>query len=349
MPVVADLTIPIRIDLNTFRRDMSRVQEIGTKAGESFSKAFSDSVRSHTGQIGNQTAETFSRSVTEGIRSKTGMMDNVITGVFQGIGQHVAKTLTGMVGGAFNALVSAAQSTFSAISNVITSTINTIRSFAGESLRLASEFDTMQKSLDHVAGSSQAGAQQLAFVRQEAQRLALPLQEATLGYTRLAAAAKGTALEGENTKAIFSAVGQASRVFGLNAEQTSGALTALEQMISKGTVSAEELRGQLGERIPGAFQIAARAMGMTTGELDKLLQQGLIPASDFLPRFARQLEAETSGGLAGAMATATAKATQLNNAIADTKVRFGEAIASCIYIHIGCSVDGIGSDTIRLW
>ena len=40
---------------------------------------------------------------------------------------------------------------------------------------------------------------------------------------------------------------------GLSADQTSGVLLALQQMISKGTVQAEELRGQLGERLPGAL------------------------------------------------------------------------------------------------
>ena len=57
----------------------------------------------------------------------------------------------------------------------------------------------------------------------------------------------------------------------LSAYESEGAFKALEQMLSKGKVSAEELRGQLGERIPGAFQIAARAMGMTTSELDKFM------------------------------------------------------------------------------
>lgn len=315
---------------------------IGDSAAETFSRAFNDGVRTRMGQTATQAAESFSRNLTEGIRSKSSMIDNVIVGVFQGIGQKVAQTLTGMVGGAFNVLASAAQSVFGTITRIISDTFNTIRGFAGESLRLAAEFDTMRKSLDFVSGSAQLGAQQFAFVRQEAQRLALPLQEAAVAYTRLSAAARGTALEGANTQAIFSAVGQASRVFGLTAEQTSGALLALEQMISKGNVSAEELRGQLGERIPGAFQIAARAMGMTTAELDKLLEQGLVPASEFLPRFAKQLEAETAGGLAGAMGTAAAKAVQLNNVIAETKVRFGEAIAPAFTSILDAVSTGLG-------
>jgi tape measure domain-containing protein len=84
---------------------------------------------------------------------------------------------------------------------------------------------------------------------------------------------------------------------GLRADQTSGVLLALQQMISKGTVQAEELRGQLGERLPGAFQIAARAMGVTTAELGKMLEQGQVVAEDFLPKFGKALE-ENLGGAA---------------------------------------------------
>ena len=56
-----------------------------------------------------------------------------------------------------------------------------------------------------------------------------------------------------------------------------GAFLALGQMISKGKVQAEELRGQLGKRLPGAFQLAAKAMGMTTAALDKFMADGKPP------------------------------------------------------------------------
>jgi len=42
-------------------------------------------------------------------------------------------------------------------------------------------------------------------------------------------------------------------------------------MASKGVVSMEELRGQLGEALPGALQAAASGMGVTTVDLIKLV------------------------------------------------------------------------------
>jgi len=60
--------------------------------------------------------------------------------------------------------------------------------------------------------------------------------------------------------------------------------------MSKGTIQAEELRGQLGEALPGAFGIMAKAVGVTEQELSKMMKAGELLASEVLPKFAKQLE-----------------------------------------------------------
>jgi tape measure domain-containing protein len=108
------------------------------------------------------------------------------------------------------------------------------------------------------------------------------------GLSRLTVAARGTALEGEQVKKVFLGVAQASAAMSLSADDTAGALRAVEQMISKGKVTAEELRGQLGERLPGAFQLMAKAAGVSTARLDEMLKQGDV-GIDILDRFADEL------------------------------------------------------------
>ncbi len=90
------------------------------------------------------------------------------------------------------------------------------------------------------------------------------------------------------------------------------------------TVSMEELRGQLAERIPGAFQIAARSMNLTEQELFKLIATGQLAATDFLPKFANQLSSETAGGVAGASNTAQSSLTRLKTAITEIQVAAGK-------------------------
>jgi tape measure domain-containing protein len=175
------------------------------------------------------------------------------------------------------------------------------------------EADRLRASFSQAVGASGAAAE-LAFVRREAERLGVPLQESAEAYGKLAAAARGTNMEGAATREVFKAITEAATVFHLSAVETEAALRSVQQMMSKGKVQAEELRGQLGDRLPGAFQTAARAMGVTTAELDKMLENGELLADQFLPRFAEQLRRELAGSVESASQSASADLNRLENA-----------------------------------
>jgi len=167
--------------------------------------------------------------------------------------------------------------------------------------------EKMGKSLQAALGSMNAAVDAQKFLRQESERLGLVFMDQVKSYTSLAAAARGTALEGEQTQKIFTSITTASTALGLSADETSGALNAIQQMMSKGNVQAEELRGQLAERLPGAFGMAAEAMGVTTVQLNKMLKDGEVLASDLLPKLADVLVNRY-----GSAATEAANLTQAN-------------------------------------
>lgn len=187
-------------------------------------------------------------------------------------------------------------------------------SAAGERLR------TM---LDYATGGKSAA--EMVYITQVANRLGLDMQTTAQAFGGFAAAARGTSLEGDKARGVFEAVAKSSAVMGNSADETRGILLALQQMLSKGTVSAEELRGQLGERMPGAFQIAARSMGVTTQELGKMLEQGQVLSEDFLPKFARQLEQELGGAADKAAERLDAATNRINNAWERLKRNFGDS------------------------
>ena len=166
--------------------------------------------------------------------------------------------------------------------------------FARDVVKAGLAMERFERALKVATGSTKNAAREMQFVISTAQNLGINLESTAGAYSKLAAAARGTALQGQATREIFLAISEASVVLGLTAAQTGGALTAIEQIISKGKVSAEELRGQLGERLPGAFQIAARAIGKTTAELDVMLRKGELTAEQLLPELARELR-ETFG------------------------------------------------------
>lgn len=184
--------------------------------------------------------------------------------------------------------------------------------------------DRLRNSLNFAVGKDNAG-RDMGFIRDTAKTLGLELVSTASQYTMLAASSRGTNMEGRQTKELFTALAGASTVLGMNVEQTEGAFRAVQQMMSKGKVQAEELRGQLGERLPGAFQIAARAMGVTTGELDKMLETGQVMADDFLPRFAAQLKKELGESVPESAQSAQAAINRLSTAWFDFKTNVNDS------------------------
>ncbi len=187
-------------------------------------------------------------------------------------------------------------------------------SAAAERLRIGLDF-----------ASARGSADEINYLRRTTYDLGLQFQSTAQSYMQFQAAAKGTTLEGDKARAVFESVAKASAVMGLSAEQNSGVLLALQQMVSKGTVQAEELRGQLGERLPGAFQIAARSMGVTTAELGKMLEMGEVISEDFLPKFAAELEKTLGDAPEKAANRLDASINRYNNAWEQFKQSLGDS------------------------
>lgn len=173
-----------------------------------------------------------------------------------------------------------------------------IRDISAELLRAQGRLDNFQAGVQFALGRD--AGNDLDYTREKASELGLELTSLSRSYVQFMASARGTSLEGTRSREVFEAVAQASSVLGLSAERQEGALRALAQMMSKGTVQAEELRGQLGDQLPGAFRTAAAAIGVTEGKLSEMLERGEIIASDFLPKFAAQLRKDLGDNVTAA-------------------------------------------------
>jgi len=84
---------------------------------------------------------------------------------------------------------------------------------------------------------------------------------------------------------------QAVLLAGGTGEDLEYAALALQQMAGKGTLSLEELRGQLGERIPKAVQIMAEALGYSNiQQFFKDVEKGAIDSSTAIEAFFSKLD-----------------------------------------------------------
>ena len=146
-------------------------------------------------------------------------------------------------------------------------------------------------------------------VTQLSKQYLLPLRDATEQYTKLKASIVGAGLGTKETTKVFQGIASAVIATGGRAEDLNSALRATAQVFSKGKVSAEELRQQIGERLPGAFTIFAQSIGKTPQQLDKALEDGKVTLGDFL-KFSEELYrryGKTAGILADAPENAGAR------------------------------------------
>lgn len=192
-----------------------------------------------------------------------------------------------------------------------------------ELVNAAAQMESMREGLRAVSGSAEQAGKDMDFVRTVANRVGADVTQVGQAFLGLQAATKGTAVEGEPTRQVFEAVATAMGKAGKSASETQNALVALSQMASKGTVSMEELRGQLGEALPGALQAAANGLGITTQDLIKLVEEGQIAASDLFPALSKGLN-DLYGG-APAAQTLSQEITNIKNAFTEMAANIGEA------------------------
>ncbi|WP_096988138.1 tape measure protein [Escherichia coli] len=173
--------------------------------------------------------------------------------------------------------------------------------------------DSAQRAAKFVLGDKASEAE--TFIRGLADKTGLNISEGLSSYAKFAAGAQGS-MSQEQTQELFGNATAMSRLMGLSNDELNGILKAFEQMASKGKIQAEELRGQLGDRMAGAFKLFAEALGMTATELDAAMKNGKILSADTLPKVAKQmgLMIDKAGGWAEvAKSTQTALGKLANN------------------------------------
>jgi tape measure domain-containing protein len=174
--------------------------------------------------------------------------------------------------------------------------------------------EAAQSRLNVIAqGDKSVIAEELDFIRRTADRLGIQFGALADQYTKFAVSTKGTVLEGQKTKDVFISVAEAGRVNKLSLEQLQGIFTALSQIAGKSAVQMEELRQQLGDRLPGAVQLMADGLGVGVDVLIKMMEQGQV-SSTALIGFADALDRRFGSSLPEALKSTSTELGKLENA-----------------------------------
>jgi len=156
--------------------------------------------------------------------------------------------------------------------------------------KLILTFDSLRFALEKITESTWAYSQSQEFLLILNRKYGAELIVTTERWIKFLAAARQSNMTLLSTEKIFESVTKASAALGLSTDDLKSVYLALEQMLSKGKITTEELRRQLGEKLPGAMGIMAAAIGVTIPKLDEMLKKGEVLSAEVLPDFADALE-----------------------------------------------------------
>ncbi len=299
-------------NINAQRNALAALRDEARIGGKNF-KQLTEDIKKLDAQLG----KTSKKSANVGARQATQIAGAVVSGGIFGGPEGAIGALGGAaLGGVEGAFAGAA----------IGAQLKGLRDLTASAANYAADIEKLQIALKGVAGSQADYNSAIQAAQDATERFNVPQRDAIRGVTRLTAAVKGAGGPVEDAETTFKNVTAAIKATGGSTEDVRGAITAMVQVFSKGKVSAEELSGQLGERLPGAVTKFAEANDMTLPELQKNLKAGTVGLNELM-NFIRELGdtyGETAEKIAGSNAEAGARLTVV---IENMQADIGKALA----------------------
>ena len=304
-------------NINAQRNALAALRDEARIGGKNF-KQLTEDIKKLDAQLG----KTSKKSGNMGARRATQTAGAIISGGIFGGPEGAIGGALGAFGGVEGAFAGAA----------IGAQVGAFREALGAAAEYSAEIGKLQIALRGVT-TSQEGAEASQANYSEALEAAaestrdynVPQGAAIRGITRLTAAVTGAGGPVADAATTFQNVTAAIKATGGSTEDVRGAITAMVQVFSKGKVSAEELSGQLGERLPGAVTLFAKANKMTLPELQKNLKAGTVGLNELM-NFIRQLGEEFDGTAKQIAASNEEAGARLVVAFDNMKLSVGDAL-----------------------
>lgn len=170
-------------------------------------------------------------------------------------------------------------------------------------------FQTQEATMLMVTKDARKAGEELEFIRNEAYRLGLDLEIATRGFTQMAVNGRKI-MDNTQLHDLFTGFSEYATAMGVDRVKYQRSIMAIQQMMGKGQIYAEELKQQLAEALPGSFQIFLEAVrefnkdsSITEEQMFKMMKDGKLLAKDILPLVGKYFsrDAREGGALAKQM------------------------------------------------
>ena len=202
--------------------------------------------------------------------------------------------------------------------------------FSKELFRVQTMFQGVNASFEAIipkfglAGSKSAlAAKELEWLKNTSNELGVSFESSARSYSKfLASSHMGIG----STRKTFRAFAGLSSLLGLSGDEFEGTIRALAQMQSKTSITAEELKGQLGDRMPMAVQIFAEAAGVSIPKFLKLMEEGALSAN-LMAKVADLITTKYSEDIEKASHNLQGSANRTSNSMSELKHTIGDTLS----------------------
>ncbi len=162
-----------------------------------------------------------------------------------------------------------------------------VTSLPGQILNAAKSQQQYNNALQTATQDTGTFAKELVYVDNVQRAFGLNLQTTRDGFTKLYASMAPTGFDSGSIEKLFTGISAATAALQLTPDKAERVIYAFGQMASKGQIMSEELKGQLGDVLPGALAIFAKAAGMSVKEFSKAMEDGEFVGQKFRDTFAK--------------------------------------------------------------
>lgn len=157
-------------------------------------------------------------------------------------------------------------------------------------------------ALTNVMGDPAKANTEVAFVQSEAMRLGFDLKSGLQGYSQMAVNAKNQ-MTGQEVRDLFSAYSQYAASYGADEVKYQRGIMAIQQMLGKGQVMSEELKQQLAEAMPGAYEpfikATKEAFGLSELSMEQfmdMMKKGQVKTAKVMKYVAKYMNEASAAG-----------------------------------------------------
>lgn len=175
---------------------------------------------------------------------------------------------------------------------------------------------------------------QLTYVRDTANAFGTDMLAAAQGFAKISIAADKSNMSVMQTRHIFEGMSTAMTVLGTTTAGQQDVWLALQQVMNKGYLSAEELNQQLNEKLPGAMAYAteyAESLGLT---LEKGLKTKALDAAGVLAHISKRMKEDFGPSVEAALMRPQAQMNILRNNFNSLFMAIGEAGANDAFANL---------------